>query len=57
MRDFQDVTTERPDFKYEAAIDPETQVQVKVSKRNAYLVQMAIGVPVSLLFMSIVVGA
>ena len=30
-RNFQDVTTERPDFKFEAAIDPETQLQVKVS--------------------------
>jgi len=57
VRNFQDVTTERADFLYEAAIDPETQLQVKVAKRDAYKIQMLVGVPVSLLFMGLVIGA
>lgn len=56
VRDYQDVTTERADYKAEVIVDPETAHQEKVTMRNAYKMQLCVGVPVSLLFMGLVVG-
>jgi len=57
VRDFQDATTERNEFLCDYHIDPVTQHQRKISVRNSYLVQLSLGVPVSLIFMCIVIGA
>ena len=57
VRNFQDVTTERTEFRHEVTIDPDTQQQWKVSVRNSYVWQLALGLPISILFMCLVVGA
>lgn len=56
VRNFQDATTERNEFKHEVTIDPDTQHQWKVASKNSFYRQMLIGVPVSLAFMSVVIG-
>jgi len=57
VRDFHDATTERSDFRYETAIDPKTQEQVKITLRRGWLVQMIVGVPLSIMFMVLVVSS
>lgn len=57
VRNFQDVTTEIPEFSHEVTIDPDTQHQWKVATRNAYKWQLSLGLPVSVGFMLLVVGA
>ena len=57
VRGFQDSTTERNDFKHETTIDADTQHQWKVATKDAYLMQMLVGVPVSLVFMLIVIAS
>ena len=57
VRNFQDVTTERSDFRFDATIDPDTRTQRKISQRRSYLVQLLVGIPVSLFFMCLVIGA
>lgn len=57
VRNFQDVTTEIPEFKHEVTIDPDTQHQWKVATRDAYKWQLSLGIPVSLAFMFLVIGA
>lgn len=57
MRSFQDATTERPDFKHEMTIDAETQHYWKIATRDSYKRQLLIGVPISVLFMAVVVMA
>ena len=54
VRGFQDVTTERADFKCETTIDPDTQHQWKVAVKDSYSRQILVGIPVSLFFMGLV---
>lgn len=56
VRNFQDATTERSDFAHEITIDPDTQHQWKIASKKAFERQLLIGVPVSLLFMCLVLG-
>ena len=56
VRDFQDVTTERHNFRHESTIDPETHHQHKVATKNAYWTQLAVGLPISCLFIAMVIG-
>ena len=55
VRDFEDVTTERHDFKCEITIDPDTQHQWKIATKDAYKSQLLVGIPVSLAFMALVI--
>ena len=57
VRSFQDATTERPDFKHEMTIDADTQHYWKIATRDSYKRQLLIGVPISVLFMAVVVMA
>ena len=56
VRGFQDATTERADFRHEITIDPDTAHQTKIATKKAYERQMLIGVPVSILFMFLVIS-
>lgn len=54
VRNFEDATTEMPEYKCEISIDPDTQHIWKVSLKDAYMRQMLIGVPVSLAFIIVI---
>ena len=54
VRGYEDVTQERPQFKSELTIDPDTLVQKKIAVKDAYRTQLLVGVPVSLFFMGLV---
>ena len=56
VRGFQDATTERSDFRHEITIDPDTAHQVKIASKKAFERQMLIGVPISILFMTLVIS-
>ena len=56
MRDFQDPTTEREEFKAAYFIDRETKSTDKVSRFNTYFRQVFLGIPISLVFIAAVVG-
>ena len=57
VREFKDVTTERSDFRYEAGIDSETQEVIKITKRRSEIIQICVGIPLSLFFMGLVVAS
>ena len=57
VRNFQDATTEHPDFECEITIDPDTKHQFKVATKRAYERQLAIGVPITVLSMLLVLLA
>lgn len=56
MRDFQDPTTEREEFKAAMFIDQETKSTDKVSRFNTYFRQVFLGIPVSVFFICMVVA-
>lgn len=56
VRGYEDVTQERPQFKSEMTIDPDTLVQKKIAVKNSYFTQLFISVPISLFFMGLVFG-
>lgn len=56
MRDFRDSTTERSEFKYALDLDVHTKQKWGKSVRNTYARTICIGIPVSALFIAMVVG-
>lgn len=54
MRDFEDVTQERSQFRSELTIDPDTQHHLRISKKDSYKTQLLYSVPISLCFMVLV---
>ena len=56
MRDFQDSTTERKDFKAALDVDVQTKRKWQISVRNTYVRSIFVGIPVSLFFIACVVA-
>ena len=56
MRDFQDSTTERKDFRAVLDVDVQTKRKWMISVRNTYLRTIFVGIPVSLFFIACVVA-
>ena len=56
MRDFQDSTTERKDFRAVLDVDVQTKRKWMQSVRNTYLRTLLVGIPVSLFFIACVVA-
>ena len=57
VRGFEDATTECENFKADTVIDPDTQHQIKISKKSAYKTQILLGGSVSIIFMALVIAA
>ena len=57
MRGFQDVTTEREDFKSENTVNPDTKHAEKVALKSAYRAQMKVGMPLTLLFVLLIISS
>lgn len=55
MRDYEDPTTEREEFKAAYYIDRETKSTDKVSRFNTYFRQVFIGIPISVFFILAVI--
>ena len=55
VRNYQDATTECDDFQCETAVDPDTAHKWKVAKKSAYKTQMSVGLPVSIVFVILVI--
>lgn len=55
MRDFQDPTTERPEFKASHYIDKETMSVDKVSRVDTYIRSVFVGIPISVAFIFAVI--
>ena len=49
------MTAECEDFKAEETVDPDTQHKLKIATKNAYKSQMMVGIPISLLFVVVVI--
>jgi hypothetical protein len=56
MRDFEDPTLEREEFKAAIWVDPETKSTEKVSRFNTFNRQVYVGIPISLFFIFAVIG-
>ena len=56
MRDFEDPTLEREEFKAAYFIDQETKSIDKMSRFNTYFRQVFVGIPISLFFIAAVIG-
>jgi len=56
MRDYEDPTTEREDFRAALYIDRETKQTEKVSRVKTYYRMLFVGIPTSLFFIFAVIG-
>ena len=57
MRNLNDVTLECADFKSEETVDPDTLQKIKKATKRAYQRQLYIGLPISILFVTLVITA
>jgi hypothetical protein len=57
MRDYQEFAEKRKEFKFKLDVDPETRSEWKLNMTNRFLRLMLIGIPISFIFVALVVAA